>query len=1400
MRRSLRPLASTTGTGGSPGMTGSAKASLPPTTPRHHKPLTKNGATLDRLINDLEQEWQIGLKVRAPYWSPRHTPRTTADRIYGLVKQLLFTDGPLEAALDTFREKAPAYAHDKRLDLLLEILKIKAQSTPLRNGTPQRGPPETPESVQISRQSAGSRRLFDNYKSHAQNAAQTEAHHTALSDPDSLTDADDDDYQTPPSPTRSSEPARIREASRISFNSNPRKRRLDASASESSPKLTRTLQGKQLVDTMDIPQEAATLADSFKKPDSGVRCSSANTSFNDNFLFSSQGTQATSANTSFTTDGAGDEPSAVWHPKMSWMSLDSLAHIQDAVLSESECSTVKAKERREAARITFTSKVKAETDMGPRKRGSSTTSDGSAAETAPRPQAKLNTTSTSEDSRIGPPRLEPQDDASANRDEFSSPVAWYIRDIPSSNLFAKDLPDKFAACPYFLAFIATRIASANGVSIGDILECVDLLDARRDPDAFWKNVGGKFRTQSREPRQLWTAAKKSFEGYTFKAKVVFEKSRSAPVFRLESLPIQAETSCLFQRMFGSDRFLYLTFPSFQDQDKPGRFTKGQMPLVLEQWKLWIHRTHSFLGRTWRVFVIELLKKKGSSRWAKNESPDRRVILFATHGTGIKHPMCVGEMINRFLNFSRNSEQNFCKAYIRVLLGLSRTIPTLIFKPSQIVRLQDTIADLTPEAQDFNDSSLDWSERCSKRPVMNDGCARISVGAAQLLWDSYCDATGSEEPLPSAFQGRVGGAKGMWMISAEPHTRDPFHLKVWIEITESQQKLVPALEDEDDKTYDPHRLSFNLLKHSSVKGSSDLHMSFIPILVDRGVGRDVIASLIISRLDDERKQLLEMLRDPVRLHNWVTKQGTSTPALGILAWRAALPLSLPEQVKLLLRAGFRPDQSPYLARTLKQFVKQRQICIEEKLRAPLGRTTFLLGLADPLGVLKPGEVHVQFSKPFCDEYGRNTYRNLHCEEVLIARQPACRRSDIQKLRAVSHPQLSHLVDVIVFSLKGEYPAAGKLQGGDYDGDTFWVCWEPDLTAPFKNAPAPLNDLDPQKYGIRKDTRKLNEVMNPSDLSTVDNLLKEALDFHMTPSLLGKATTLADKVAYQENRIHSEKLSALYDLHDLLVDGSKQGYTFDDGEFIRLTRRQLRCGNPRVPAYKQAMEETAKTRGGEGIDKPKSIKHNPNNIIDFLYFDVVKKHNAETGQVLASYLPKEEDDDTDLRAPYLQLQSEAGNDQILADELGALFAGFEKIVNDWNRSLLGDKSDLTPEKYNKLLDTCYTKYCSLTPTNISHPRIAPLVYPYLGPEHPTIWETIRASALYTKYPKKHSFVWHMAGRELVRLKAGTNPDTYNVVPAVFADLKTKPATTIKLEDDGDEGSEEEEFDSAMEQLAG
>jgi hypothetical protein len=836
-------------------------------------------------------------------------------------------------------------------------------------------------------------------------------------------------------------------------------------------------------------------------------------------------------------------------------------------------------------------------------------------------------------------------------------------------------------------------------------------------------------------------------------------------------------------------------------NKPERFTHPQMQDIQSGFNSWLLETHSFLGRRWRVFHIQPVKKKGEAR--KDDTADLRLVLFAIDGIGIERPLHIGQMLNDFIPLDDNKDQNFCKALARIGLGLSKTTPTLTFKPSQIRRKPDTYSDGTAEATEFNDPRLSWHERPDKPPVMNDGCSRMSVGAALKIWNMYREATHTKDAFPSAMQGRIGGAKGMWIISGEPQSRKPEDLDIWIEVTDSQLKFEPPWEDRaDERPFNKHRLTFNLVKYSHANGPTDLHISFIPILIDRGVPRDVVAKLMTDHLDNDREELLDMVSDPVRLYNGVTKQSPVETDPANVRWQAALPVSLPDKIKLLLRSGFNPEQAPYLAKTFTKHLVNQQTWAEQKLRAPLGKATFMYGVTDPTGLLRPGEVHVQFSTPFFDEYTGISYRNLNGLEVLLARQPACRRSDIQKVRVVSRPELSHLVDCIVFPTRGEYPLAGKLQGGDYDGDIFWTCWEDCLVQPFRNAPAPMTPPDPEQYGIKTDRRRLCEVMNTANLSSVDGLLKEGFKFRMAPSLLGKATNFLEMVAYHLNRISSPQIDALCDVHDLLVDAAKQAYIFTENDYMNLIRFNLKCGNPKKPAYKKAMEANAKAKENEqGKPDDAKIKYKKENVLDYLFFDVFHKHNIDTMTQFKSKLCKEDDDDPDLQLPYLQLRNRAGVE--LKAELEKLVRGFPDIQHKWN-SCFANSQAMSMEGYLKALDSCYEAFRALQPSPSSRSarssEIEPLLYRYYGSSHPVTWETIRASAFYCTYPKKHSLVWHMAGRELARLKARSLPGTHDVVAPIFASLKPKPLKTPKPEEDEDGYASDEEFEGALEQPPG
>lgn len=853
-------------------------------------------------------------------------------------------------------------------------------------------------------------------------------------------------------------------------------------------------------------------------------------------------------------------------------------------------------------------------------------------------------------------------------------------------------------------------------------------------------------------------------------------------------------SCRLQRKFKSDRFLYVQVPSFRNSEVP-RFPEKDRKQIEFYWKQWLTREHDFLGRKWRAFHLEPVdnkKKKGKKNSPAEDNTDKRIVMFATEGLDIDQPIYLGEMINWFFPFKDNINQSFCKAFARLDLGLSQTTPTLTFLPSQIRYVKDVIADGTLEDTVYDDGNIkDWPKSYPQNTVMNDGCASISVGAAVRIWQIIRKITNSDESMPSAFQGRIGGAKGVWMVSGEPSSAHPNDHDIWIEVSKSQLKFEPHPEDlSDNAAYDPHRLTFDHVNHSRRSVSADLHISYIPILVNRGVPLDVITSLTVSQLDAEQEELIQLLPRTDLLYHWIHREGRSTSGPDGPPWQAAMFASLPDQIKHLLESGFLPEQEPYLSDCLRRFIRKRQEWMESKLRIPLSRSTFVIGVADPFGILKPGEIHMEFSTPFVDESTGIRFRSLKNMDILVSRQPACRRSDIQKVRAVQRAELSHLIDVVVFPSKGQFPLAGKLQGGDYDGDTFWLCWDQDIVKHFRNAPPPIESPDPAKYGIKKDNRKLFEVMDSNDLNTVNDFLREALDFRIAPSLLGRVTNLAEKIAYKQNRAVSKSINTVHDMHDLLVDAPKNGYLFTDKDYNDFTRTFLNGPEPKDPAYKQAMKDCAESsdkKEKNDVDpRERDYKHNKENAIDFLYFDVVRSHDVVTLKKVKEFLCKEFGDDPDpsLQYPYLHLRKHSS--EAVQAELNTLHENLKAVERKWLDNT--NAKEKKPTWFSDTVETCYSMYCSILPQDADHPDIKPWVHPYQRPQY-SIWEEIRAAAFYTGFPYRHKLVWYLAGKQLAEVKAATCMGSTSIVPKIKAIMKPKMPMVLRSEDDWESDDEEE-----------
>ncbi|KAF1364385.1 hypothetical protein EJ07DRAFT_99234 [Lizonia empirigonia] len=1414
---------------------GYRSAAAPASVPVHHTPLTprRTGEALDNLIRSLEHQYQLGFKNKSE-WSPARS-KTAADVVAKKIQHLFFSSRTdLEDALAAFAKIATSTAQNERLGVLSNILRSKVPRS--RTGTPtstKNVPPRSLDTAQPCKyiqarshtttpieDTPRSRGLFDNYRQQEEASSQR----ADVPDPGPPTDDDDDEFVTPPSlralsrspsPSVTSKSAirRVEASAHLSLHANSRKQPSDSShEAEKSPKLTKISKGKQPFNKPQVPASMKPSPSLFKKPSLDMARSfnalpasqsTVNTSFNT--MLSSQQIQPDTANTSFTFDVDHTEVPYSYITRTSSTTIGSLDYhdllnvdarlAKEAVALNRRAEPPSSSSQDRDSSSTWGSSIPEEDLLDASARVESLLALSMALslnQSFPPPPGV--SAMLYPDTSLFQPR-NPANDTSPARIKHSSreqtpvdspsKVSHHIRNIAMQGLFVEDVPEQALVVPYHILFVCQRVAIEWSIPLCNLLREVDVSSAATSPDTPWSALESHpkgVQIKLRETNRLWSAAKQDF---TFKGQINLSDRRRGSIFNLELHPIQVDKACRFQRRFGSDRFLYLNTPK-PDFTKSGRFNGAEAQLILERWNDWLHAEHSFLGRKWRVFHLEPMKRKTKTK-KKPVTHDTRIVLFATRGCGIDEPCSVRDMVNWFIPLERNWEKSFCEVYARLDLGLSRTIPTLVFKPSQITRVRDILANGETEAAEYNDPTLYWKD-VPPDQVMNDGCSIMSVGAALEIWNLYTEAMNVKGPLPSAFQGRIGGAKGMWMISAESFTKDPDDLAIWIKISDSQLKFEPHEADLSDDTFDPDRLKFEVSNFTSAPAPSELHIAFIPILVDRGVPRDVIADHMVERMDADRAELLSRLADPVKMYDYIYRRSASSSDKADVQWQAAFPAASDEKIKLLLESGFSPTKLQFLARLVQLFIHQQHLLQESGLKAPLGKATYLIGIADPLGVLKPGEIHVQFSTSFVDELTDESYLNLKGHEVVVGRQPACRRSDMQKVQAVVHPDLSHLVDVVVFPSRGQYPLAGKLQGGDYDGDTFWLCWEDRLVIPFTNAPAPVESPDPAEYGIKQDRRKLSDVMDPHDVDNIDDFLHASFVFRMKKSLLGQVTIFADDLAYAENGIHSPNLDYTHDVHDLLVDAPKQGYTFTDGDFKRMVHQklQLRPGllKPKLklpqPAYKKAIDDCMDQKETADRTRPRNKQYliKKDSLLDYLYFEVVRAHNEQTMDAIVAALSSATEPDVELVWPHRQQAEDA--DPVVAEELRQLQQGIGLIYNKWNSEFANNKwgentpfqkenkKENTPAMSARAVEECYTRFQALQPHNPTHPHVAPWLACPLVPGE-CAWRGIRASAMYELYerlrkPTAGRFVFAMAGRELADLKARNQPGTRAVVEVI------------------------------------
>lgn len=651
--------------------------------------------------------------------------------------------------------------------------------------------------------------------------------------------------------------------------------------------------------------------------------------------------------------------------------------------------------------------------------------------------------------------------------------------------------------------------------------------------------------------------------------------------------------------------------------------------------------------------------------------------------------------------------------------------------------------------------------------MNDGVARMSPAVARQI--RTCMGLPN---APSAVQGRLGSAKGMWILDTQTSSSSD---EIWIETFPSQRKWAMDWERADE-----HHRTLEIRGIALMPKCASFNLQFLPVIEDRAKDklkmRQAIGSLLKDNLRNELDGQKRALQIPLQFRQWTHENATHKHdriIYGHVPFLGAMPQEIEEVMNMMLDAGFDPSNE-FLKNITFDIQKRKCDTLMKKLNIKVGRSVYLYMVVDFLGVLEEDEIHVGFSTAFeADEAWSKTM--LHGIDVLVARSPAHFNSDIQKVKAVFKPELADLTDVVVFSSKGNIPLADKLSGGDYDGDLAWVCWEPRIVDNFVSAPPPKPDeLEDLSQYMPKDKETFRDLVTKNDKSVgraTRAMLNSAFKFNLSKSMLGACTNYKERLCYDRNSISDKPARILSTLLSNLVDQSKQGLRFDYSDFQRLLKDYQLPTQVDDPIYKKS-------------------NHWPPNmqtvhIIDYLKFDVAKptidKELRSFHEALKSAEPTSWDED--LVSLYKDYAEQSG-DQSQSDRIliKYLKADIELVRAEWEAfSRQGDDSVSFTERVTRT----YASWQAIEPhekaLSGSHKgRTRRLLR---GHEY-TEWALLKASTAFSMYHgKAPRFVWQMACAQLCWLKALAvmkKNNGYNsqgavvgaprvVVPSMYASLR-------------------------------
>ncbi|KAI9314515.1 RNA dependent RNA polymerase-domain-containing protein [Dichotomocladium elegans] len=707
---------------------------------------------------------------------------------------------------------------------------------------------------------------------------------------------------------------------------------------------------------------------------------------------------------------------------------------------------------------------------------------------------------------------------------------------------------------------------------------------------------------------------------------------------IELRPPRVGASNRFFRKYGDHRFLEL---------KLNRTTHVSQ---IRRSKDYFLKPFILMGRTFRFLFVK----------------DDTIILFATEGAECE-PVSIRQVIDWHIPILDNWNMTTSKFASRMSLGYSNSIPTLVFDPSNIHYVDDL----------YSGSGGD-EETC-----MTDGCGLISVSAMRRIMG--CEHA---DTLPCAVQGRIGGAKGIWLVAPDLD----FGSGEWIQIRKSQHKFKTGTLQYDMKV-DPLHYTFDLVKNAICIYPSSLNTQFIQCLSSGGVPNNVFLELLSEYLD----RLTSVVADNhnIRvLRDWIAKTGSVMnmrwemenaersvwrersnseydDELEIIShedelaesiahqskgerWKmnqySGSPIALHESTIRLIDSGF-DLSNPHLASKVTNVFRDVMRSVVTKYKIEVQQSCTITCVPDPTGVLEEGEVFLQLSNRRVDEVTGIT-AGLVTGAMIVGRNPCGLKSDIQKVTAVDRPELRIYTDVIVFPTKGARSLASMLAGGDYDGDIIFCCWDQRIVESFVPSPVP-KEPSSVKVAFDINTTRMRENLAKArdDIAKERALQTSFINVSLPDGTLGVYENWRTVLAESLPMDHPDVVY-LAIMCAKLVDAPKQGYSLKPSIYKRDKNNFGKIPHPPWFLDKKNQQRERDFRSYQEVNKDVQPREKIlGTAMDHLHDALLKKTEAYTKYTRSMFDEKDiKLKDPDLALPWeqaVEMAKQLGDEMFSAD---------------------------------------------------------------------------------------------------------------------------------------------------------